>query len=317
MFFTTAVVLQSWILLEFTLRRILCMIFGVKKGSLSAYADKAFMAKVSANAVRVLTYPFELVLSMFSSSLGAVVIVFFLCAVVFTSADSSGVLLKTFEVSYNSVAPLLNKLLDLFLLAVNFLRRVVLPMWNAFNYFIGQLISAVLGPVIWTNATDSAACLEGLGKMFASLAKSFGTLFENAGKCVQIPAASHQFDCAANPAFLSLDLMTPGVFAKLASEAFVRILVNICAVAAIPSQISLYPLMDYNFYKMLHCFCNIPFSLLRIAVNAVHRCDYVQNMQPKATMGEIAVACAPDIAPFFSVITTGPVSYTHLTLPTT
>lgn len=303
MFLLLGCALQLWVVLEFLIRRFLKLVIGSYDEPLCRYADRNFMSLFGGMFVDVLSAPVQVLVACVSTPLTLVLIVMVVFGAVLAASDTNGVLLTSFVTAYNSVAPVLNRMLDMFGVGVQVLRGVIIPVWNASCVLVDGLIFQVLGPLLWTHAQSVADMLENAVLSFAALGNSFVSYFSAIAYCTRGQQACEgagcvraleavDLRCLADPAYLSLDLMTPGIFMRRAMFSAVEALSSACQTTAVLVNIVSYPLVDYNTYKALHCFVNSPLAVVRVATNAVRRCEYVQTLPLSAA--ERAVACTPD-----------------------
>jgi len=67
--------------------------------------------------------------------------------------------------------------------------------------------------------------------------------------------------------------MTPALYMRGAMRAAIAIFTSSCPLVGSVLDIGLYPLLDYNFYKAMHCAVNAALHLVvALPIITVHRC---------------------------------------------
>jgi hypothetical protein len=132
--------------------------------------------------------------------------------------------------------------------------------------------------------------------------------------CVQYsPAAQNatspfwvnDLTCIATPYTLSLDLMTPAVFAQRTVTNIRTMFISSCGPATNVLTVLFYPLIDYNFYKMVHGAVNLVLHVFfTLPVWTANRCEYAdKSVEYTYTALEKKIMCIPDVSHTFSILT--------------
>ena len=197
---------------------------------------------------------------------------------------------------------------------VNGFFRLLLPVYNALVYIPSQLLSKVLGPLLWQYAEALPGILGNMSVGFSALAMSVVDYVKYLVRCSAteiVPCAGEEcgaqfveydLNCFTNPAFLSLDLMTPGVYMRRVCFGLQGVLQDTCGVTALLFNAMVFPLLDFNLYKALHCLVNLPLQgLVSMVLGTFRRCEYLRTLNYSPV--EQAVGCSPDLLPLASLVT--------------
>lgn len=313
MFFSCAVALQAWILTECIVRRLLCVMFGVRHSAVTEYADRSVIAQCGALLLRAGMTPVRAAAAVLGSPVSLVVMTAALAVVLAAVAQAGPPLLHAFAAVWNaSIGPAVAQVLDISEL-VGAATRQVLPFYNAMVYFVEEFVVQVLGELVWSHAASVPELLSSLALACLALGQSLVTYFANIVGCFSAGEAacetagacgaalvSVDVRCVASSTHLSIDLMTPGMYLQKAFDIVGSVTAATCSRVAAPVRIGVYPLLDYNLYKAVHLAVNVPFSSVRVAVNTVKRCSLVSSIAEFPAEAR-AVACAPDVAPTFAM----------------
>jgi hypothetical protein len=318
LFLWFAFVLQVSVVLQLCLRRILSLLFNTKRSSIRRMADANFVSQLVNLLVSVLLLPVTCVAIFvqvlirqvfFWLSLLAVIGVF---AVV--SQSSSNLLTLLVNVYNSGVGEVMNTVViaSLELLAPFF--RVILPIWNSVIYMTSTLIRNVLLPFVFVNSEVIPELLLNLTTMVSTLAVSLADYVTALLQCVQyIPGVQNatspfwvnDLTCVATPYTLSLDLMTPAVFAQRTATSVRTMFISSCGPAKNVLTVLFYPLIDYNFYKAVHGAVNLALHVfLTLPVWTANRCAYAENTADHEYSAlEKKIMCVPDVSHAFAMLT--------------
>lgn len=313
MFLASALALQMWVLSELVVRRLLCIIFGVRHSPTAEYADRSVLAKAGGVLVRAALTPVRVAAAVATSPIALVLLVVLLSIVLAAAAQVGGPLLGAFAAVYNAtIGPAAAQVLDLAELLGGVMRSV-LPFYNAIVHFLWEFVVSVLGELIWEHASSVPELLSSFALACVGLGQSVVTYVANIIDCVQIGVQACSDSracgaelvavdarCVASNTHLSLDLMTPGVYVQKAFDIIGSVVAASCSRVAAPVRILVYPLLDYQLYKAVHLGVNVPLSSVRMAIQTVQRCAML-TQTGGYTAGQLAVGCAPDVAPTFAM----------------
>lgn len=312
--FFAAGAVQVLVVSECILRRALGLILPSQRSGLGRYTDKSVIATGVAGFSHFVALPLQMVATLASVSVSVFVAAAFLVLLGVVVSQNSAQVLTLVTVAYNKgLAPVANALLD-FALLLNSFFRFLLPVYNALVYIPSQLLVQVIGPLVWQYAESLPEIIGNATLSFTALVMSFVSYVKNVSKCSgQIVTrcsnssecgaqfVEYDLNCFANPAFLSVDLMTSGVYMRRVMFGLQGILQDTCGVTAFMFNAMIYPLLDFNFYKALHCIVNIPFyGVVSTVLGTLRRCEYLHAMQYSAV--EQAVGCTPDFLPVASLV---------------
>jgi len=191
---------------------------------------------------------------------------------------------------------------------------VLLPIWNGALWLLGRIAIYIVFPVIQASPNEIPLLLENISLFAASLGFSLFALVENILECVvwdnsiddngQIPFAEPSMQCIANSNHITLDLMTPGLYMRNSMRSLVAVLAGSCSVATPLLEVLLYPALDYNFYKTIHCSVQaVLHAVVALPIMTYQRCEYGKT-QHGGGFGdtERAVMCMPDWTPMANIV---------------
>jgi len=123
-------------------------------------------------------------------------------------------------------------------------------------------------------------------------------------------------ECFASPNHLTIDLLTPGLFARQAALALRRVLAAHCGVAALVLNFLLFPLGELHLYAALHATVNtLLFGVIGLPVTTIRRCEVVRQRtgtQQDLSLVQEVVACTPDWQPLALIMTSALESWGEL-----
>jgi hypothetical protein len=312
LFFIAALAVQGLLVFECLLRRVLGMLLPSTRSALGRYTDKSVVAAGVSGASQLLALPLQMLATLVNVSVSVLAAAALVVLVGVALSESSRQVLALVVGSYNQgVAPAANVLLEMSVVLNNFL-RFLLPIYNAIVFLPSMFVSRVLKPLLWTYAEILPEIIANASLSFTALVMSFVTYVQNLSTCATETVkacpgrtcgaqfVAYDVNCIANPAFLSLDLMTPGVYLRRVMFGVQQVLQDSCAAAALLFNIVIYPTLDFNLYKALHCLANMPlYGTVSLVLGTIRRCELLRAEGFNDV--ELAVGCTPDFLPVVSV----------------
>jgi len=313
-----AFVLQVAVIVELCLNRIIGIVLNTKRRSTRMMADANFVSSIINLIVSVALLPItwagvcvQFIVGQFFFLLGLLVIVG-----VFAVLNQSSANLLTLLVNvYNSgVGEAMNTVVIAFLELFAPLFRILIPVWNSTVNFWTVLLRNVFLPFVFVNTSSIPDLLLNLTTMFSTLAVSLAGYVTSLLECVQYSPAPdnstspfwvNDMTCVATPYTLSLDLMTPSIFAQRTVTNVKNMFITSCGPATNVLTILFYPLIDYNFYKMIHGAVNFVLHVcFTLPVWTANRCAYAEETtNHQYTSLEKKIMCIPDVSHAFSILT--------------
>jgi hypothetical protein len=119
------------------------------------------------------------------------------------------------------------------------------------------------------------------------------------------------------PNHLTIDLLTPGLFARQEVLALRRVFATHCGVAALVLNFLLFPLAELHLYAALHASVNsVVYGVIGMPLATIRRCDAAKRRtgllgQDLSRVQEV-VACTPDWEPLASMMTSALESWGEL-----
>lgn len=318
LFIWFAFVLQVSVLLELFLNRIICIVLNTKRRSTRRMADSNFVSQLVNLFISIVLLPVTWVGVCVQVAVRQIFFWLALLVVVgvFAVINQSSANLLTLLVNvYNSgVGETMNNVVIAFLELFAPFFRVFLPIWNSIIYMGIVLIRNVFLPFVFMNTSIIPDLLLNLTTMISTLAVSLADYTTSVLECVQyIPGVENatspfwvnDLTCIATPYTLSLDLMTPAVFAQRTVTNIRTMFISSCSPATNVLTVLFYPLIDYNFYKMIHGAVNLVLHVcLTLPVWTANRCAYAENtVDREYTALEKKIMCIPDVSHTFSILT--------------
>jgi hypothetical protein len=318
LFLWISLVLQTGVLLELCLNRIVGIALNTKRRSTRRMADSNLISQVVNLFISILLLPITwlgVCLQVFVQQFFFLVGVLFVVGVFAVINQSSANVLTLLVNVYNSgVGETMNNVVIAFLELFAPFFRVLLPIWNSIIYMGSVLIKNVFLPFVFVNTNIIPDLLLNMTTMISTLAVSLADYITSLLECVQFmpgvenatsPFWVNDLTCVATPYTLSLDLMTPAVFAQRTATNIRAMFVNSCGAGTNVLTVLFYPLIDYNFYKMVHGAVNLVLHVcFALPVWTANRCAYAEKTeQYEYTALEQKLMCIPDVSHAFSILT--------------
>ena len=312
---------QALLLSELLLRRVLCVFVPARRAAVQRYADNSVLSALAAACLQTATLPLQAVgslLGSFSRFAGLLLVGMLLFAALAVLSNSSVYAYRVLTQMYNTgVAPVVGSLKWLFVL-LDFVFRATVPLWNGLTYLGSQILRRVVLPYSFTNVEVLPELLQALALFAASLGQSVLTWLEHVRDCtvsygdqLRVCGGGNgtlaadcssvftplTLQCHAAPNHLSLDLLTPGLFARQAALALQRAVAESCGVAALVLNLLLFPLCDHQLYAAAHAGANtVLFAAVGLPVSTWRRCRALDGV-PGVLAVHKSVGCTPDWEP--------------------
>jgi hypothetical protein len=318
LFIWFALVLQASVVLELCLNRIIRIFLNTKRSSIRRMADANFVSQIVNLFISVLLLPLTWVGVVVQILVGQFFFFVSLLVVVGVFAvlnQSSANVLTLLVNAYNSgIGEIMNTVVIAFLELFAPFFRVVLPIYNSVVTFAMVVIRNVFLPFVFSNASIIPDLLLNMTTMVSTFAVSLADYTTSLLKCVQYtpgienstsPFWVNDLACVATPYTLTLDLMTPAVFAVRTVTNFRTMFISSCGPATNVLTVLFYPLIDYNFYKMVHGAANFVLHVcFTLPVWTANRCAYAEHtVERDYTDLEKKIMCIPDVSHAFSILT--------------
>jgi hypothetical protein len=328
-------VVQTLLICDLLLRRILFLFFSNKRSGLKRFADNAALSSFAAALLNLTALP-VLVLTSIVNTLGRSLSLIALCFVVFASllllSTSAVYAFVVFSRIYNvGIAPVLMATRWIFVL-LDFVFRAFMPLYNGLIFMASQIIRNLLLPYSFQNVDSLPEILQALSLALVTLALSVTSWLKNVMECTLLYQTAGRIcghaanmtavkidcsglfsavntQCFAAPNHLTLDLLTPGLFVRQAMLSLRRVLGSHCGVAALMFNLLLFPLVDHRLYATVHAGVNtVLFGVIGLPVTTMRRCEMLQLKRAPNVLGvqggraglsrtHEVVACTPDWEP--------------------
>lgn len=328
--------IQAVLLVEVLLRRIIEIFIPVQKSDVEKFADKSALSVFTAACLQIATIPLQAVISLITSFNRYIILVFasiVLFIVLYMMSNTSVYVFSAFVRVYNAgVAPIVSTMRLVFVF-LDVLLRVILPIYNGFNFFTSQLLMKIVVPFGFNNMQEFPELLRNIALVFVTLGRSVMTwllhlaectvAYQSAGfvsVCGNAPQnatnltslvvdcstvfVSDNVRCFATSSHLSLDLLTPGIYMRQAGIGLQNILTSHCGVAALLLNLITTPLTDLHTYVAFHTFSNtVLYGFLGLPIATIRRCEWA--MQRDFSVLQQKIACTPDWEPVADLVSSG------------
>ncbi len=316
-----AAALQGAVLFELVLNRVIAVLCNSRRSDVRKFADGSVCGSLLGLVVSALTIPVsvaaaaaQLFLSYFMFWVGLLLAIAILAAL----SETSSPLLQLYVNAYNAgVGQTLNELLVLLFELVAPFWRAVVPVYNAAVYVVVGFWVDVVLPVVFVNARLLPALVLDFTVLVGGVALGTRDWLARVGLCAQTGAlgdllrdnATSPFwvsdlSCVGSPHYMTLDMMTPALYAQRSATTLQQMLTTTCVPVSNALALAMYPLLDVNLYKALHGLVNaVLHTLVALPLLTRNRCTYALATTDYAySASEKLVMCTPDVAPLAAVL---------------
>lgn len=329
MLLVLAAVLQTLLLGECLLRRVLQLALPSRATPVQRYANASLVSTLVAVGMNLATLPAQALARLLSGLSRYVLLALCMAtlfAVLLVVSPSSVFMYSVSARIYNlSVTPFL-VLLRLVLILVDVLWRVGTPLFNGFVFFGSELLKRLVVPLSRDLAEEVGELLQLLVLALAAFARALllwgerlwdctggfearprvcGLVDANASASANASAlasdcgvvfAAEDSSCYASPAHLQLDLITPFLYVRAAARVLQHAVTARCQPLAVVLNLAIFPLTDHQLYVAVHSAVNLALHLVvGQPVLTLRRCKFVNGTA--AGRAAKAVACTPDFEP--------------------
>ena len=278
-FFFAAGALQAFVVFECLLRRILTILIPGQRSAVGILSDKTALAVGVSGISKIMTIPFRCIAELMGNGVSMLMACSVIMLIAVAVAENSNSAMALVVGLYNmAIGPVANATLDLFAIANGFIRNLI-PIWNAIAYIITQLILQIIGPSMWEFAEILPKFLSNVSFSITSLVLSIVDWVNHITRCTNISSVvscdglescgalfvKEDLNCFANPAYLSIDVMTAGIYTRRNVMILQQLFTDwsskftatdavsgFCSVVSILVNLTTYPLLDFNLYKTIH-----------------------------------------------------------------
>ena len=301
------------------------------KSQLRTMLDNLFLAGVFSFVLGLLSLPLQVVSTVLSFLARNILVsawVLMLVALMINVSESSSAVLSTTVNMYNSaVGPSIDMLIVKPLQFLDLIFSALVPLYNGVAWMISQMFMKVAIPFLGVHVDRLPRLVGDFGLMCATTGRACALLADRYVQCgiqaqrqntylANFNASNHaqsflpftppNLQCIANTNYMTLDLMTPGIYARKTMLHLHYMLTSSCTVLTAPLDIVLYPFLDFNLYKAVHCLVNtVLHFVIAVPVITTTRCSYARDTLLEFTEIEQALMCTPDFKPGFLIATSG------------
>jgi hypothetical protein len=336
--------MQALLVCELLLRRILFLCLPSRRVALQRYADNAALSSFAALLLQTATVPLQALASVVAT-LGQFWVLVLLGCVGFAALLSiSGNSVYVYVVlarMYNfGVAPWVTAGQWLFVI-LDFAFRALTPLYNGFVFFGSEVLRKIVLPYSFHNIETLPEMLQGLTLMLVSFGTSISTWLQNVLDCSVLHQPAMRIcgesiageksgksdcttaftpmytECFANPNHFTIDILTPGLFARQAALALRRVLATHCGVGALVLNFLLFPLAELHLYAAIHATANtVIYGIIGLPLSTIRRCEVAKSQSGSKlqdfSLVQETVACTPDWQPLAEIMTSALESWGEL-----
>ena len=303
---------------------------GNKVADLRRMLDNLFLSGVFSFVLGLVLLPLQvvgIVLGLLLRNLVVSMWMLALVAMLVSVSESSSSVLSLFVNLYNAgVGGVVDMLVVKPLQLLDFVYRGVVPLYNSFFWMLSQLFSKVGLPffgahvdrlprlvgdfgLLCATTGRAAALLSGRYlecATYAARSRNLGSASNEATLEPHLPFTAPNLQCIGNAHYLTLDLMTPGLYARKTMLHVHHMLSASCSLVSAPLDIVLFPFLDFNLYKTVHCAANaVLHFVVALPLVTITRCDYARDPFNSFSEVEQALMCTPDWRPGFAMVAAG------------
>ena len=150
--------------------------------------------------------------------------------------------------------------------ALELVFATLVPFWNAVQFFLRGLVSAVAVPALQAQMTTVLKTVTSLQAVFRALAGSLVAYCETVRPC-------NDAACLA-PGERVFDFLSPVLALRVVAVHVLDFLRASCAIATPAAEALLYPVLDANFAQSLHLALNVPlYAVVQVPLVTHARCS--------------------------------------------
>jgi hypothetical protein len=182
----------------------------------------------------------------------------------------------------------------------------LLPLWNLLVYLPGVLLRYVFLPAVTLEPAHLREMAGDSLLMSSAMALSASSSATRIVECATwdvSASAAAGLACVADASYMHVDLMTPGIYARRLLLTVEKVLVAGCTSGNLALAMLMYPLLDFNLYKAVHCLVNaVVHTVVATPIITVQRCRYAQLKSADFALSERTIMCMPDFSMSCSVV---------------
>ena len=304
-----ASILQLMLIYERVLNKFIMLFAPSKRSPLKKITDNIVLGNYCSQIIALSTVPLQMLLSIWSTLLANLTILTTLLVFISISLVASNDLGGVVSIYVNTYNQGVGGVIDqLFLKPLQLLQWIIgnfVPIYNSIVWFVTRLVANVLVPNSAIHIELIPQMIRDSGLFVVSLLISLSDFMRNALVCaaVRVPVTSNSttpfiaanLQCIGNTNYISIDLMTPGIYSRKFLTAVYIIVSKGCPFMVILFELVIYPFLDFNLYKAVHGAVNMVTHLfISLPITTYRRCQYARGEMPVFTDIEQAVMCTPD-----------------------
>ena len=329
------IALQIMCLYERVMNKVMCVFINTARSRVRQQADNAVVLTYCKQFVGILSIPFQVLFLLLKFTGGNVIFsvwAMLLVGLLVGVSESSSSVVSLYVKTYNggigaSIDLFIVKLLQFF----DLLFRSLVPLYNVVVWMLSQIFIVVVVPFFGVHVDRLPALVGDFSLMTVLTSRALEILLSRYLECGDMSMLrnafadsfcnvsntetfrpfterrmQHNMQCIANSNYMTLDLMTPGIYARKTVLHVHYLATSSCTVMMGPFDIVLYSFLDFNLYKSMHCFVNIVLHVVIALPILTHaRCKYGLKSINGFSEIEKAVMCAPDWQPVFMMTAAG------------
>ena len=289
---------QASMLVERILNRFVLLLIPTQRSESKKLSDRLVFSAVFAQIWTSLMAGWSVVVSILELLVQNLALVMagagVMIALTLVSDSSSFVYVTVFNTYNAGIGWFLHSLVVVPLKLLDKLFGALLPMWNVVIFMLQKLFTVLVFPVLQLNVDTLPTLAENLSLFFGAATISVFRMLTNVVDCMAVlppdsymdgwtlderaaqvlePYIEANLQCFANTNYITLDLLTPGLYLRGAVQAAMTIMTHSCPAAAAVLDVLLYPTLDYHFYKAVHTAVHaVVHVVVALPIITYHRC---------------------------------------------
>lgn len=304
-----ACTLQILLIVERVLNRVMMLLFRASQSESRKVTSRNIVVVLFVQIVQIMTVPLEFAGIVLASVLqnavlwGSLGVAIGILSLV--SQSSGGVFVLSVNTYNSGIGAFINGFWVQATVLYSVLFRPLIPIYNAIVWFSGKVLLYIVVPTFQLDLNLLPELTKNTGLFGASLVMSLQTFLSRVVECSQEYSTLKGLDCIGNTNYMTLDLMTPGLYAREIVKNFDSIVEIGCSPALLPLNVLLYPLLDYNCYVFVHSQVNLLLHPISLTLTTFQRCAFAHDpaTQTSAQFSELekSVMCVPDFQPWVAI----------------
>jgi len=304
-----ASMLQGMLIYERVTNKLIMLFVPSKRSAVRKMTDNTVLGNYFSQVFALSTIPLQLLLSIWNtlaSNVTMLVTLLVFVSISLVASNNLGSVVSIYVNTYNQgVGGVIDQMVLKPLQLLEWILSNFILIYNSFMWFLSRLVVQVIVPnsaihvelipqMIWDSGLFVASLLLSLGDFMRNTLVYAGARTAVASNSTT-PFIAADLQCIGNANYMSLDLMTPGLYSRKFVTAVYVIISRSCPFMVILFERVIYLFLDFNLYKTVHGTVNMVIHLfVALLISTYQRCVYARGVVPAFSPVEQAVMCTPD-----------------------